>query len=136
MGDAVRAAILATADSALRFHMEEAGVSAAVQQKIYSQGFCTLECFANLEESKSALQEVFAKDFGLDCSSDLAMRKEIALLLCVWERARTQLSYQERNRQDAKLGSQHRLLQTSEYSAMRAAVEKSMGGPFEPLIFR
>ena len=43
MGDAVRAAILATADSALRFHMEEAGVSAAVQQKIYSQGFCTLE---------------------------------------------------------------------------------------------
>ena len=83
MGDAVRAAILATADSALRFHMEEAGVSAAVQQKIYCQGFCTLECFANLEESKSALREVFAKDFGLDCSSDLAMRKEIALLLCV-----------------------------------------------------
>ena len=76
MGDAVRAAILATADSALRFHMEEAGVSAAVQQKIYSQDFCTLECFANLEESKSALREVFAKDFGLDCSSDLAMRKE------------------------------------------------------------
>lgn len=83
MGDAARAAMLATADCALRFHMEEAGVSAAVQQKIYSQGFCTLECFANLEESKSALRGVFAKDFGVDCSSDLTIRKKIALLLCV-----------------------------------------------------
>lgn len=113
MGDAARAAMLATADSALRFDMEEAGVSAAVQQKIYSQGFCTLECFANLEESKSALRGVFAKDFGVDCSSDLTIRKKIALLLCVWERARTQLNYQERNRQDAKLVSQHRAGQHS-----------------------
>ena len=66
-------------------------------------------------------------DFGLDPAGNLAPRSDIALLLCVWESARTQLSVQEKNRQESKLGMQQRIVQPSDYATMRSAVEAKHG---------
>lgn len=118
---------LSKADSELRFQMEEVGVSAAVQKKIYDAGVISLRIFGGLEESREEMRAVFKADFGFDPMGDIEMRKEISKLLCVWESSRMQLKCQEQNRQDAKLGVQQRLVQNTEYSAMRAAVECAQG---------
>lgn len=103
--------------------MDEAGVSAETQKKIYEQG----KTFASLEEDRKAVRAVLQSDFGLDPSGNLALRSDIALLLCVWESARTQLSVQEKNRQESKLGMQQRIVQPSDYATMRSAVEAKHG---------
>ena len=119
--------IFAKAEPALRYHMDEAGVSAETQKKIYEQGIVSLRTFAGLEEDRKAVRQVLQSDFGLDPSGNLALRSDIALLLCVWESARTQLSVQEKNRQESKLGMQQRIVQPSDYATMRSAVEAKHG---------
>ena len=84
--------------------MDEAGVSAETQKKTYEQGIVSLRTFAGLEEDRKAVRQVLQSDFGLDPSGNLALRSDIALLLGGWESARTQLSVQEKNRQESKLG--------------------------------
>ena len=83
-------------ESSLQFQMEEAGVSAEVQKKIYAHGFTTLRTFAGLEESRAEVREVLKTDFGLDPAGNASLRKEVALLLSVWEAARSHLSFQEK----------------------------------------
>ena len=118
---------LTSADSELRFQMEEAGVSPATQKKFYDLGVTLLRIFGGLEESREELRAVFKDDFGLNPAGNIEIRKEVSKLLCVWESARMQLKCQEQNRQDAKLGVQQRLVQNTEYAAMRAAVETMHG---------
>ena len=79
--------------SDLPFQMEEAGVSAAVQKKIYALGFTCLRTFAGIEETRVAVREVLTTHFGLDCKTDPTLLRDIALLLSVWEAARVQLTY-------------------------------------------
>ena len=80
-----------------------------------------------MEEDRKAVRTVLQSDFGLDPAGNLAPRSDIALLLCVWESARTQLSVQEKNRQESKLGMQQRIVQPSDYATMRSAVEAKHG---------
>ena len=125
-----RDSVFAKAEPALRYHMDEAdeaGVSAETQKKIYEQGIVSLRTFAGLEEDRKAVRAVLQSDFGLDPSGNLALRSDIALLLCVWESARTQLSVQEKNPQESKLGMQQRIVQPSDYATMRGAVEAKHG---------
>ena len=117
---------LAAVDSALRFLMDEAGVSAEGQKKVYASGFDSLRSFAGIDESAAGVREAL-KQMGLDASTNLAMRKDVALLVSVWESSRTQRSYQEKNKQEARAGGQLRLVQTTEYAAMRSAVEQTLG---------
>ena len=117
---------LAAVDSALRFLMDEAGVSGEGQKKVYASGFDSLRSFAGIDESAAGVREAL-KQMGLDASTNLAMRKDVALLVSVWESSRTQRSYQEKNKQEARVGGQLRLVQTTEYAAMRSAVEQTLG---------
>ena len=114
----------ASADADLRFQMEEAGVSADVQKAIYAEGFTSVRVFAGLEESREGVRAALKSSFKLDGNESPAMRKEIALLLAVWEGARSQLTYQAKNKEEAKQGTQNRLMQSSEHSAMRLRVEQ------------
>ena len=86
-----------------------------------------MRTFAGLEEDRKAVRTVLQSDFGLDPAGNLALRSDVALLLCVWESARTQLSVQEKNRQESKLGMQQRIVQPSDYATMRSAVEAKHG---------
>ncbi|CAE7502791.1 unnamed protein product, partial [Symbiodinium sp. CCMP2456] len=52
---------------------------------------------------------------------------EMAKLLVAWEAAKLQAEATQRNRAEARLGTQQRLLQPSEHQAMRAAVERVLG---------
>ena len=97
------------------------------RKKNYEQGIVSLRTFAGLEEDRKAVRQVLQSDFGLHPSGNLALRSDIALLLCVWESARTQLSVQEKNRQESKLGMQQRIVQPSDYATMRSAVEAKHG---------
>ena len=115
--------VLASADADLRVQMEEAGVSADVQKAIYAEGFTSVLVFAGLEESREGARAL-KSFFKLDSAESPAMRKEIPLLLAVWEGARSQLTYQAKNKEEAKQGTQNRLMQSSEYCAMRARAEK------------
>ena len=67
-------------------------------------------------------------DIGLNPEGDVALRADVVLLLCVWESARTQLSVQEKNKQESKMGMQQRIIQPSDCGTMRAAVEAKLGG--------
>ena len=51
----------------------------------------------------------------------------MALLLSVWDACRRQLSVTDKNRAESKLGVQDRVVQTSEYAAMRRALEDYRG---------
>ena len=119
--------VLSKADSTFRFQLEEVGVGVDAQKKIIETGFTSLRVFAGLQESRAEVRKALKSTFGFDAESSPEMRKEVALLLCVWEAARAQLAYQGKNKQEAKLGRQNRLVQNSEYGAMRAALENSVG---------
>ena len=119
--------VLGKADSDFRFQLEEVGVDVSVQKKIIESGFTSLRVFAGLEETRGSVRAALKSTFGFDADSSPSMRKEVALLLCVWEAARTHLTYQEKNKQEAKLGTQNRLIQNSEYGAMRASLENTVG---------
>lgn len=114
------------ADSALLFLMEEAGVSADTQERIYKEGFDTLLSFAGLDETTAGVRAAL-KQMGLDAEASLPIRKEVALLVSVWESAKSQRSFQVKQKLDASASGQARLVQTTEYAAMRAAVEKMQG---------
>ena len=103
--------MLASADADLRFQMEEAGISADVQKAIYAEGFTSVRGFAGLEESREGVRAALKSSFKLDSAESPAMRKEIALLLAVWEGARSQLTYQAKNKEEAKQGTQNPLVQ-------------------------
>ena len=113
-------------DSALRFLLDEAGVSAEAQKKIYDAGFDTLRSFACLDETSTAVRAAL-KQCGLDAEASLATRKDVALIVSAWESAKLQRTFQDKNKEEARVSGQPRLVQTTEYAAMRAAVEKSLG---------
>ena len=104
-------------DSALRFLLDEAGVSAEAQKKVYDAG---------LDETSTAVRAAL-KQCGLDAEASLAIRKDVALIVSAWESAKLQRSFQDKNKGEARVSGQPRLVQTTEYAAMRAAVEKSLG---------
>ena len=108
-------------DSALLFLMEEAGVSAETQGKIYNEGDTWLS-FAGLDETIAGVRAAL-KQMGLDAEASLPMRKEVALLAAVWESAKSQRSFQVKQKLDASASGQTRLVQTTEYAAMRVAVD-------------
>ena len=56
--------ILKKVEPALRYHMDEAGVSAETQKKVYEQGIVSLRTFAGLEEDRKAVRTVLQSDFG------------------------------------------------------------------------
>ena len=117
---------LSKVDSALRFLLDEAGVSAEAQKKVYDAGFDTLRSFACLDETSTAVRAAL-KQCGLDAEANLATRKDVGLIVSAWESAKLQRSFQDKNKEEARVSGQPRLVQTTEYAAIRAAVEKSLG---------
>ena len=82
--------------------------------------------FARLDETTAGVRAAL-KQMGLDAEASLPIRKEVALLVSVWESAKSQRSFQVKQKLDASASGQARLVQTTEYAAMRAAVEKMQG---------
>ena len=117
------AALLAAAESELKFHMEEAGVPRAVQLLAYKQEYSTLRIFAGLDDSKECVRAALKKDLPLDYTASPEARKHMAQLLSVWDACRLQLTVVEKHKAEGKLGGNPRLVQTTEHAAMRGAVE-------------
>ncbi|CAK9056210.1 Uncharacterized protein SCF082_LOCUS30318 [Durusdinium trenchii] len=90
------------------------------------KGFDALISFAGLDETSAGVRAAL-KQFGLDVETSLAIRKEVALLVGVWESAKTQRAMQVKQKLDANASGQARLIQTTEYAAMRSAVEAMQG---------
>lgn len=109
--------------SDLQFQMKEAGVSLCrrAEEDLYEKGLTCLRTFADIEESRASARGT------LKTHSNVEFLRETVLLLSVWEAARAQLTYQEKNKQDSKLGAQHRSVQATEYAAMRKAAEPQCG---------
>ena len=87
-------------DSALRFLLDEAGVSAEAQKKIYDAGFDTLRSFACLDETSTAVRAAL-KQCGLDAEANLATRKDVALIVSAWESAKLQRTFEDKNKEEA-----------------------------------
>ena len=114
---------LAKASSDLKFLMDEAGVSEQTQAKVYTRGFINLRIFSGLDDTKEKVRAALCKELPLDYEADTAARVDMALLLSVWESCRTQWTVGEQHRADSKLGVQSRIVPTTEYAAMREAIE-------------
>ncbi|CAE7460097.1 unnamed protein product [Symbiodinium sp. CCMP2592] len=108
--------ILASAESPLRYIMDDVG-----------EGFISLHIFAGIDETRTEVREALATELPLDCSTGAEARVSMALLLTAWEACRRQISVNDKNRVEAKLGVQDRAVQVTEYAAMREAVESGHG---------
>ena len=86
----------------------------------------TLRVLAGIEETRVDVRAALVAELPLDPNTPGA-RKSLALLLSAWESARAQLQLTEKQKLEAKMTNQTRLLQTSEHHAMRIAVEKVTG---------
>ena len=127
-------AALAKASSDLKFLMDEAGVSLQTQAKVYTRGlkvytrgFINVRIFSGLDDTKEKVRAALCKELPLDYEADAAARVDMALLLSVWESCRTQWTVGEQHRADSKLGVQSRIVPTTEYAAMREAIEAVHG---------
>ena len=128
MADATAdAAMLAKADSDLKFLMDDVGVPTSVQLLVYRKGFTSVHVFAGVDDTRPEVRQALAKELPLPYTENADSRVHMALLLSVWDACRRQLSVTEKNRAESKLGVQDRVVQTSEYAAMRRAVEDYHG---------
>ncbi|CAE7697449.1 unnamed protein product [Symbiodinium microadriaticum] len=109
-----QAADLAKLSSDLLFILQEAHVSLPNQAQIGHLDVVSVPLFAGLDETRVKVQEALAPP--LDVEGNAANRLEMAKLLAT-----------QRNRAEARLGTQQRLVQPSEHQAMRAAVERVLG---------
>ena len=121
------AAVLAKVESELKFQMDEAGVPLPIQLLAYRKGFDCIRVFAGIDETKAEVRKALKDELPLDYSADAESRRNMALLLAVWDACRLHLAVQEKNKTDAKLGVQARNVPSTEHAAMRTAVEKIYG---------
>ena len=121
------AAVLAKVESELKFQMDEAGVPLPIQLLAYRKGFDCIRVFAGIDETKAEVRKALKDELPLDYSADAESRRNMALLLAVWDACRLHLAAQEKNKTDAKLGVQARNVPSTEHAAMRTAVEKIYG---------
>ncbi|CAE8655766.1 unnamed protein product [Polarella glacialis] len=77
--DEEKSAALASASSDIRFHFDELQVHQDVQVAIYHGGFTSLRLFTALDESAPKVRECLKLDFGMDPTTDLPMRRQVAL---------------------------------------------------------
>ena len=119
--------LLAQAESELKFLLDDAGVPAPVQVLVLKCGYDSVRVFAGLDDSKEAVRKALREELPLDYTASPENRKSMALLLHVWDACRLQLSVQEKQKSEAKLGVGARLLPTTEHASMRLAVEASHG---------
>ncbi|CAE7822629.1 unnamed protein product [Symbiodinium necroappetens] len=121
------AAMMVKADSDLKFLMDDVGVPISVQLLVYRKGFTSVHVFAGVDDTRPEVRQALAKELPLHYTENAESRVHMALLLSVWDACRRQLSVTEKNRAESKLGVQDRVVQTSEYAAMRRAVEDYHG---------
>ncbi|CAE7746198.1 unnamed protein product, partial [Symbiodinium necroappetens] len=119
--------ILASAESPLRYIMDDVGMPEAMQVKLFRKGFISLHIFAGIDETRAEVRQALATELPLDCSTGAEARVSMALLLTAWEVCRRQISVNDKKRAEAKLGVQDRFVQVTEYAAMREAVENGDG---------
>eukprot|EP00439_Symbiodinium_sp_Y106_P086110 s679_g31.t1 len=87
--------ILASAETHLRFIMDDVGVPTDGQVKLYKKGFISLPIFTGMDETRAEVRQALAKEIPLA------------------------------TRADAKLGVQDRLVQVTEYAAICGAEDNS-----------
>lgn len=121
------AEIFAKVESELKFHMDEAKVPGDVQLLAYKCGYDSMRIFAGLDDTKEAVRKALAAELPLDYTASPEKRRNMALLLSVWDTCRLQLAVQEKHKSEAKLGTHTRLIQTTEHASLRAAVEALHG---------
>ncbi|CAE8676146.1 unnamed protein product [Polarella glacialis] len=135
-----KSAALASASSDIRFHFDELQVNQDVQVAIYHGGFTSLRLFAALDEDATKLRECLRADFGLDPTTDLPTRRQVALVVAAWESGRAQVASEDHAKQEARSNHFPRPVGVTEHAAMRAAVESKLGTlrnyevPSKPLI--
>ena len=91
--------------------------------KVYPRGFINVRIFSGLDNIKEKVRTALRKESPLDYEADAVARVDMALLLSVWESCRTQWIVGEQHHADSKLGVQSGIVPTTEYAAMRAAIE-------------
>ena len=119
--------ILAKVESELKFHMDEARVPQDVQLLVYKCGYDSMRIFAGLDDTKEAVRSALKEELPLDYTASPEKRRNMALLLSVWDTCRLQLSVQEKHKSEAKLGTHTRLIQTTEHASLRSAIEAVHG---------
>ena len=124
---AAQSAHLESLSSDLRFHLEQAEVSSSNQARLGELGIKSIVLFAGLDETRELVREALKKDLPLDYTSSVPNRLEMAKLVSAWEAARLHLEVNEKNRAEARLGTQQRLVQPNEQHSMRMAVEAVLG---------
>ena len=114
---------LQTASSSLRFLLCDSGLTDLTQARLYRAGFSDLRLFARISEDIDDLRAVLRTEFGLDASTSLAARVEVAKFVGAWQSARDQVAREDEARSEARLSRLPRPVPASEYAAMRLAFE-------------
>ena len=98
----------------------------AVQTHVFGLGYGALHLFVGLEENREKVPDALIAEPGLGASVG-AIRRAVALLLSAWESLRAQLQMLEKQKLEAKVSNQTRLVQASQLFAVRTSVESSIG---------
>ena len=118
-------AVLATASSSLRFLLCDSGLSDPTQVSLIQAGFSDLRLFGRIAEDVQEVKDLLKTEFGLDPTSSLAARVEVAKFIGAWQSARDQVAKEDEAKAEAKLSRLPRPVPTSDYAAMRQAYESA-----------
>ena len=111
----------------LRFQLEQADVPAVLQARLGELGVRNVALFSGLDETRDSVRAALMAELPLDPSAGVTERLNMARLLAAWEASRLHLQVSEKNKAEARLGTQQRLVQPNEHHAMRLAVEVALG---------
>ncbi|CAE7262448.1 unnamed protein product [Symbiodinium sp. CCMP2456] len=124
---AVQQGHLETLAPDLRFQLEQADVPAVLQARLGELGIRNVALFSGLDESRERVRAALIAELPIDPTAGVAERLNVARLLAAWEASRLHLQVSEKNKAEARLGTQQRLVQPNEHHAMRLAVEAAVG---------
>ena len=110
--------------SELKFLLMNAGVEEALQAKLFHSSITTLELFAMIAEKDDELKDIVKTEFGVDPTTSLAARVQVAKLVVAHNKAKVRFS--EAAKYEGEMGARQmpKALAKTEYLAMKEAWER------------
>lgn len=121
---------LKAGSSELKYLLAMHGVSDRVQAQLYHVGVLTVARFGNFCRTETELVEVAKTEIGIDAATSLAVRSEVAGLVCAYTAARTRSNEVSKFQGEMEAKKLQKPLLNSTFLVMKSAYE-GIHGPLE-----
>ena len=125
LDDGERDAALAAADPALVGLLEEHDIPAETQAVLYHFGYTKVRTFAKIDRDEAGFRDFVRDQLGLNPTAGLAVRAQVADLVCAWEMTREHATKENEARAERKAHGLPEPMVNTDFRAMKKAFQSA-----------